>query len=150
MKMSRQHSPVAEADSIIEILVAQCADLEQLLSLARAENAAATAGDFASLLRIVNERAPIGERLESYHRQIAELRARLSAGDESFMHNWAAQRAIELSNEILQRDAETRARLDESKKSLTLKLTRLQHARRSVEIYAREDLRIPVAYDRLA
>jgi hypothetical protein len=66
-----------QADSLMDLLIAQCSDLETLLGLARRENVAAQSDDFGELFAVYGERAELGDRLESYHRQVAELRDRL-------------------------------------------------------------------------
>ncbi len=66
------------SDSLIGLLAGQCADLEVLFDLAQRETAAAGQKDFETVFSIVTERARIGEKLETYQRQIAELRSFLA------------------------------------------------------------------------
>ncbi|MGH9902184.1 MAG: flagellar export chaperone FlgN, partial [Pyrinomonadaceae bacterium] len=85
------------ADSLIELLTAQCADLEQLLALARRETDAAERRDFDEIMRLTNERATLGERLEVFHRQLAELRARMGEGAEAALRGRTAERVTQLA-----------------------------------------------------
>ena len=55
------------SDSLIELLSAQCGDLEMLLALSREETNAIERGNFESVLDIVSKRAELGNRLESRH-----------------------------------------------------------------------------------
>ena len=125
------------ADSLIELLVAQCADLEALLSLARQQEAAATGGDFAEIMRLVGERATLGERLEIYHRQVAEVRARVGANAESVLRGETAQRAVKLVTDIQAQDARTRPLLAAARDEASDSLTRLDRTRRTANAYAR-------------
>ena len=85
--MSLQHKRMADyetvlknSQSIVDLLSAQCEDLESLLTLAREEAEAVKKGDFLSLVDIVSDRARIGERLETFQRQTIDLKQCL-AGD---------------------------------------------------------------------
>src|SRR5690349_12119924 len=75
--MSKPDSTTPHFDSLIDILFAQYGDLEALLALARRETAAVEEQDFERLFEVMKDRATLGERLEVYHRQLAEMRARL-------------------------------------------------------------------------
>ena len=92
------------SESLIELLGAQCSDLEQLLALARQETAAAQEGKFLKIWDIVSERAAIGKRLETYHRQISELRGNLEAAGENVNQFDITNRVIELANSTLVQD----------------------------------------------
>lgn len=91
-------------DSLMDILFAQCDDLEALLRLARNETAAAEEADFDRILQIVQERAALSDRLEVYHRQLAELRARLGDDATKVLESPIASRTISLVNEIKLQD----------------------------------------------
>ncbi|HET6976335.1 MAG TPA: hypothetical protein VFI24_08430 [Pyrinomonadaceae bacterium] len=118
MKDTKQY-----AEPLMELLTAQCADLEALLLLARRENVAANEGNFEELFSIAGERASFSQRLESYHTQVSELRSRL--GDNS-LNSAPAREAIRLAVEIQSQDAQTksllltaRTRLNESHRNST-------------------------------
>ena len=96
------------SDSLIELLGAQCTDLEALLGLAREEAAAAENGMFLRIWEIVSERAVIAERLETYHRRIAELRTYLESEGEPVSNYDITNRVIELANMTLAQDQKTR------------------------------------------
>lgn len=103
------------SDSLIELLGAQCSDLEQLRSLAREETIAAQEGKFLKIWDIVSERAAIGKRLETYHRQISELRGNLEAAGENVSQFDITNRVIELANSTLVQDQKTRTLLSASR-----------------------------------
>jgi flagellar biosynthesis/type III secretory pathway chaperone len=103
------------SDSLIELLGAQCSDLEQLLVLARQETAAAQEGKFLKIWDIVSERAAIGKRLETYHRQISELRGNLEAAGENVSQFDITNRVVELANSTLVQDQKTRTLLAASR-----------------------------------
>lgn len=103
------------SDSLIELLGAQCSDLEQLLVLAREETAAAQEGKFLKIWDIVSERAAIGKRLEIYHRQISELRGNLEAAGENVSQFDITNRVVELANSTLVQDQKTRTLLAASR-----------------------------------
>jgi len=147
--MSLKNSLTDESDSVIEILAAQCGDLEKLLQLARAENAAVAANDFEELLKVVDARAGVGERLESYHRQIADLRLRISERIEPNLSDAIARRVVELSENIISQDAQTRVLLEGAKKELATNLTRLQLTQHRADVYGCERRQISVAYDKI-
>jgi hypothetical protein len=136
--------------SLMELLIAQCADLEALLALARRETDAAERGDFDELMRVVEARATLGERLEVYHRQIAELRQRLGAAGEAALRSAAAAQATTLATEILALDARTRPLLLSTRNQLSEECLRLDQTRRGANAYLREGHRPPIAYDQRA
>lgn len=140
----------AHADSLIELLIAQCRDLERLLELSRREAAALEREDFSALLETVRERATLGERLEVYHRQLAELRAEMGEDLAPGLKNEWASRTIELAMEIQAQDAETRAALILMRQKTGEQLARLKQARHQVSAYLNEGRRLPIACDRLA
>src|SRR2546428_1987470 len=100
--MTRTHSIEVKADSLLDLLIGQCADLEALLRLARREEEAVKARNFDELLRVTEERATLGERLEVYHRQIAEMRLRLGEAAAPVLRSEAASRATLLVTGILE------------------------------------------------
>ena len=139
----------AQADSVMEILSAQCADLENLLSLARRETEAVERNDFEAVIRIVGERAGLGERLEVYHRQIAEMRKQLGEPAEKAIRGTIATRTVELTVDIQTQDARTRTLLMAEREKVSTALARLNHGRRSVNGYLREGRANSVAYDQV-
>ena len=93
----------------VELLAAQCSDLERLLSLAKDETEAAREGRFTRIWDIVTERSIIGKRLETFHQQIAELRSALESHGENPTKYDITNRVIELANLTLIQDQETPA-----------------------------------------
>lgn len=137
------------ADSLMEILAAQCADLEALLALARRETEVAGQNDFSALIEIVGERASLGERLEVYHRQIAEMRQRLSEPVEAALRSDVATRAAELAVDIQSQDARTRTLLMAAQREAATALSRLNQGRRSITGYLRDVRPAAIACDQL-
>ncbi len=133
------------ADSIIEILAAQCADLEALLALARQERATIEGEDFDNLLGIVEMRASIGARLETYHRQISDLRVRLNY--DAAINDSHATRTFELINQIQLEDANTRIMLTTKRAEMLVVGRRLDSTRRGTNAYLRDARATSVACD---
>ena len=128
----------AQSDSLIGILADQCGDLETLLALARSETRAVEARDFGEVMRVVSERAALGERLESYHRQLAELRQRLGEACKPGLRSAAAARSVALVVEIQAQDARTRPLLLAAQCELQDESLKLDQARRGVGAYLRD------------
>lgn len=127
------------SDTLIELLGAQCSDLEQLLALARAETQAAQEGKFLKIWDIVSERATIGKRLETYHRQISELRGNLEAAGESVNQFDITNRVIELANSTLVQDQRTRTLLAASREKTAAELSNLGKSFNGSNAYLREN-----------
>ena len=107
--MSASEKIKNQSDSLIRLLTAQCADLETLLVLAREETVAAERLDFDEILRIVRRRDEIGARLETFQRQIGELRSFLSSNEtDNAKHRKCAGRVIEIANLTLAQDGKTK------------------------------------------
>ena len=140
----------AEADSLLDLLIAQCVDLEALLTLSRGEAAAVEARDFDEVIRLTAERATLGERLEVYHRQVAEIRERLGAAAETVMHSPTATRITELVNGIVAQDNYTRPLLFEVRQEIDQQSQRLTQAQRGLTAYLNEGRLPAVACDQLA
>lgn len=134
------------SDSLIELLTAQCGDLEKLLALAREETHAAEAKDFEKVMEIVSEREQVSRRLETFQRQISELRSKLTEGAELFQTKVSA-RVVELASQTLAQDAATKKLLTASKREASEKLARIPISQRGANAYLREDKR-GLAYDR--
>ena len=135
------------SDSLIDLLGAQCSDLEQLLELAREETAAAQDGKFLKVWDIVSERAAIGKRLETYHRQISELRGHLEASGENISQFDITNRVIELANQTLVQDQQTRHLLTESREQAATGLRSLGKSQTGNNAYLRENTK-GLAYSR--
>ena len=140
----------AEADSLLDLLIAQCVDLEALLKLSRAEASAVEARDFDAVIRITAERSTLGERLEVYHRQIADMRQRLGAAAESVMQSPTATRIAELVNGIVAQDGITRPMLLEVRQQIDLERRQLNQMQRGLTAYLNEGRMPAVACDQLA
>ncbi len=137
---------INQSDTLAELLAAQCTDLERLLALARLETQAAERSDFSELLRVTEERATIGERLEVYHRQLAEVRARL---DDTALdaHGERAAQIIELAVAVQTQDARTRPLLLAARAEITEEGARSERLRRGASAYL-SDARMPASvYD---
>lgn len=136
-----------QSDSLIVLLTAQCSDLEKLLVLAREETVAATNGDFDGVLRVVSERANLSARLETFQRQIAELRQRLSANGEPVWQSSIAVRLSEVVREIVSHDQQTKFLLTTARQKSAEELNNLQYSQRGSNAYLREAHK-GLAYDR--
>lgn len=148
--MNSVTSITTEADSLLDLLIAQCLDLESLLVLSRSEAVAAESRDFEAIIRISQERATLGERLEIYHRQIAEMRQRLGAAAEPTMQGSMAMRVTELVNGILTQDRDTQPLLMAVREEITQERKSLDQTQRGLSAYL-NDGRIPaMACDQLA
>jgi anion-transporting ArsA/GET3 family ATPase len=127
------------SDSLIGLLAAQCLDLEVLLSLARRENMAAEQKDFKAVLNIVTERARVGEKLETYQRQISELREFLGDPTEGYKTAPVAARIIELTEQTLAQDSKTKLLLAETREQTSIELKNLATGKRGVSLYMKEE-----------
>lgn len=129
---------VKNSDSLIELLGAQCSDLEKLLTLAREETLAAQEGRFLKIWEIVSERASIGKRLETFHQQIAELRGHLESKGESVNQYDITNRVVELANQTLIQDQKTRLLLTASRDQSVVDLKQAAHINMGTNAYLRE------------
>lgn len=139
-----------EADTLLDLLIGQCEDLESLLALARAETNAAAANDFESLINTTRERATIGERLEVFHRQTAELRQRLGAAAETILQTPTAMRVTELINHILTQDEQTKPLLLAMRTTTNDERKNLDRLQRGLAAYHSEARMPAIACDQLA
>jgi hypothetical protein len=128
----------SKADSLIELLVAQCGDLEALLKLAKLETTAAEKQNFEELLNITRDRATLGERLETYHRQISELRATMDSAAEHVIQSTVAKEAIQLALAIHTQDSKTSSMLVTMRANTNETVTRLDQGRRGSVAYLSE------------
>ncbi len=148
--MTRPNSIAVKADSLLDLLIGQCMDLEALLGLARREEEAVQSRNFDELLRVTQERATLGERLEVYHRQIAEMRLRLGEAAAPALRSEAATRATLLATGILEFDARSRPLLLTRRQEITNECQRLEQAQRGTNAYLQGTPKTPVACDRKA
>jgi hypothetical protein len=124
-------------DSLMEILFAQYSDLEALLRLARREAVAVEQKDFDQILDVVTERASLGDRLEVYHRQLAELRARLGPAYEPLLQTSVVTQSASLVNAIQIQDNHTRPLLIAARDEAMQLAARVDQSRRNLGAYAR-------------
>ena len=122
-----------QPDSLMDLLIGQCSDLEALLTLARRETLAAEQSDFSELMTVVEERASLGERLETYHRQIAELRGQM-AGEQT-AHDPVAKNTVRLAVEIQAIDKRTTALLATNRLETREAIARLDQGKRQFVAY---------------
>jgi len=140
----------SQADSLIDLLVAQCADLDALLKLARREAAAAAENNFESLLDVTCERATLGERLESYHRQISDLRSIMGDSAEHVVRSALVKESIQMALEIQSHDAATTAALTSLRTNTNGQIARLEQGRRNSSAYLNEARTPGIKCDRRA
>ncbi|MDX2030126.1 MAG: hypothetical protein SF339_05630 [Blastocatellia bacterium] len=137
--MNKTSHPIhRHADFVLDLLIAQCEDLEGLLALARREEEAAAARNFDEILRVVDARATLGERLETYHRQIADLRRKLGDVAEPPAQSELSRRTAATIIEIQATDSRTRPLLLAARNDLVRQQQRLDRARQGVTAYLQE------------
>lgn len=136
--MNQTHAISEQSDSLIGLLTDQCADLERLLALAREETVAAELGNFGTLLNISSERAEIGKRLETFQRQIAELRGFLGKNEDNPKQEEVTKRAVELASLTLEQDQKTLLLLTTMREQVGEDLKKLETGNRNANIYLRE------------
>lgn len=133
--MFAQENVVKASDSLIELLVAQCTDLEQLLALAREETLAAQQGNFLSILDIVSDREKISNRIEVFQQQISELRVTLSSNEENFFRREEFAHAIEIATLTLEQDRQSKLLLTGLRDESLAELKNLEKSHRGVNKY---------------
>lgn len=138
---------VKKSDSLIELLAAQCADLENLLSLARQETAAAEREDFEEILTIVTKRDELSQRLETFQRQIGELRGFLGAHEANQRQTEISDRIVEVANLTLAQDGKTKLLLTAARENAVIELQKAEKANRGANAYLRDN-RKGLAYNR--
>ena len=132
--MSKTIDP--NVDSVMDILVAQCSDLEALLLLARQETSAIEQQDFDNLISVVSERSVIGKRLESYHRQLAELRSYF--GDlamAKLFNDDATTRCVTLISQIQTQDNHNQNMLVTDRAALVQESKQVTQAQQHLKAY---------------
>lgn len=136
-----------KSDSLIELLTAQCADLELLLSLARAETVAAEQQNFERILEIVSDRNRIAERLETFQQQISHLREDLAAS-ESAKLQVKAERIVEIANLTLAQDKKTKFFLSCARDEAVTGLSNIDKSQRGANAYSNAGADKGLAYNR--
>lgn len=134
-------------DSLMEILFAQYSDLEALLGLARREAVAVEQKDFDQILDVVTERATLGDRLEVYHRQLAELRDRLGPAYEPALQTSVVTQSVSLVDAIKVQDDHTRPLLIAARSETMQQAARVDQTRRNLGAYARNGQAGSIACD---
>lgn len=130
------------SDSLIELLAAQCADLEILLALAREETIAAQRRNFEDLLDIVSRRAEICNRLETFQQQIADLRQNMEAnGVAATVDVNISKQIVEIANLTMLQDQKTRLLLTDARTHAASELANLEKSHRGTNAYLREETR---------
>jgi prefoldin subunit 5 len=137
----------SNAESIIEILTAQCRDLESLLKLAHEQAIAAEKSDFDEILRVTTDRARLGERLEVYHRQIDEMRRELDRHSSGVFESEPVKRTLELIQEIQLLDSQTGPKLLATRHRLIEEGQKLNHASNGIRAYHGEQRRSALGWD---
>ena len=132
-----------DSDSLIDLLSAQCIDLEKLLNLAREETLAVKHGNFGKIIDIVSERDEIGKRLETFQQQISELRS----GLEKSAHEDITTKIIETTNLTLAQDRETKLLLESAKEETALEMRNLGRYEKGMNAYLKEQKK-GLAYSR--
>lgn len=145
--MSAPDHLLETSDTLVELLTAQCSDLEKLLSLAKEETVAAEKGKFTRIWDIVSERNILGKRLETYHQQIAELRTALESRGEKFGNYDVTDRVVELANLTLIQDQQTSKLLTESRELTSTEMINLEKSNTGTKVYLRQPTR-GLSYDR--
>ena len=148
--MTTAFNLTAEADTLLDLLIAQCTDLEAILTLSRHETAAVETRDFDEIIRITTERATLGERLEVYHRQVADLRQRLGSMADEVMQSPTGARITELVNGIKAQDTQTQPLLLAARKEIEQERRQLDQTQRGLSAYLNEGRMPAVACDQLA
>jgi hypothetical protein len=136
--MNQTQAISGQSDSLIGLLTDQCADLERLLALAREETTAAESGSFGTLLNISSERAEIGKRLETFQRQIAELRGFLGKNEDNPQQHEITKRTVELAGLTLEQDQKTMLLLSAVREKTGDDLNKLETGNRNTNVYLRE------------
>lgn len=145
--MSAPDTLIESSDTLVELLTAQCSDLEKLLSLAKEETVAAEKGKFTRIWDIVSERNILGKRLETYHQQIAELRTAIESQGEKVGNYDVTDRVVELANLTLIQDQQTRKLLTESRELTSTEMINLEKSNTGTKVYLRQPTR-GLSYDR--
>jgi sigma54-dependent transcription regulator len=147
-KTIQQKIDELQGASLMDLALDQCTDLEALLALARREVQAAEQGNFRELMAVVKERATLGERLETYHRQIAELRTALTPAAPAI--DVLAAKSAKLAAEIQLVDALALAVLQSNRERVGRTIAQLEERRRHSVAYLRDGRSNGLSCDRRA
>jgi flagellar biosynthesis/type III secretory pathway chaperone len=145
--MQNSDKIIAKSDRLIDILTAQCTDLEALLALARSETAAAERKDFEEIMEIVTKRSEISQRFETFQQQIGELRGFLGNHSEGDKYNDVTNRVIEIANQTIIQDRKTDLLLNQARESAAKGLQNSQKQFRCTNAYL-HDTHKGLAYTR--
>jgi hypothetical protein len=145
--MPTSNTLLKNSDTLVELLAAQCTELEKLLALAREETEAAQHGRFLKVWDIVSERAAVGKRLETFQQQITELRGTLEGEGHKISQHDITDRVIELVNLTLVQDQETRHLLNASREQAAAEIKNLDRSHQRTGAYLRENTK-GMTYDR--
>lgn len=140
---------IEQAESIIELLISQCADLESLLVLAKRETVAIEKGNFEELLGIVEERAAYQQKLDFFQRQIETLRVDLGYKFDMVLRHSITERAALLITQIRVQDEITRPLLLSSRNEALEGLQQTNLSQKSISAYSTEQSKSSVACDTL-
>lgn len=124
----------SKSDSLINLLTEQCADLENLLALAREENDAARQGNFGRIIDVYDKREEIGKRLETFQHQISELRDHLSERVPYEISN----KIREVVNLTIAQDVQTNLLLTAARDEASGEIRRLGQSGRNAGVYLQE------------
>ena len=139
-----------EADTLLDLLIGQCEDLESLLELSRREHEATARLEFEEVFRVTSERATIGERLEVCHRQISDLKGRLGQAATPIMESETGLKITELVGTILAQDQSTAELLSRTRTEMIIAKDELGKRQRGLNAYLQEGKMPSVACDQLA
>jgi hypothetical protein len=145
--MSITSSAKPHFDSLMDILFAQYSDLEELLVLARREETAAERNDFDEIFEVVKQRATLGDRLEVYHRQLAELRARLGQMAEPVLQTPVVAQTVSILAAIKTHDSRTKPMMVRAREEALTHSMRVDQARRNLGAYAGGARTLSIACD---
>lgn len=139
-----------EADTLLDLLIGQCEDLETLLALSRREHDATSRLEFDEVFRVTSERATIGERLEVCHRQISDLREKLGQAANPIIESETGLKITELVGNILAQDQSTAVLLSHARTEMVNAKDELGKRQRGLNAYLQEGRMPAVACDQLA
>jgi hypothetical protein len=134
--MADYETVLKNSQSIVDLLSAQCEDLESLLALAREEAEAVKKGDFLSLVDIVSDRARIGERLEVFQRQTIDLKQCLAGEVEA---RKLAERIIEVARLTVEQDRSVNEGLAKAQKEASDQINQIGKGKTSITRYMQLD-----------
>jgi hypothetical protein len=138
------------SETLLDLLIGQCTDLQSLLVLARRETDAAERDDFDQLLEVAGERASLGERLETYHRQITELRDKLGEKNGLLVDHALVKEGVQLALNIREQDSQTTSLLLAARTRIGEAIARLGQSQRHSLAYLQNESASGLNCDRRA